>query len=93
MKTLTPNIYKLEIDITFKCTLKCFNCNRGLSIVDGREEENMSLTQFSKFIAQSIENQHLWKQIRIMGGSLPFIPISMKLLKDYIYIRQSLTEI
>lgn len=62
------NIAKLEIDITHVCTLQCFNCDRGLSLMPGDRNTNMSLEQINKLIDQSIAINHQWEQIRIMGG-------------------------
>ena len=62
------NIAKLEIDITHVCTLQCFNCDRGLSLMPGDRNTNMSLEQINKLIDQSITTNHQWEQIRIMGG-------------------------
>lgn len=68
MKAYTTNIYKLEIDITFNCSLRCLNCDRGLSIINHSKNTDMQIEQITKFISESINCNHLWERIRIMGG-------------------------
>ncbi|WP_187355116.1 radical SAM protein ['Paenibacillus yunnanensis' Narsing Rao et al. 2020] len=59
---------KLEIDITHNCTLQCFNCDRGLSLLQGNKNTTMELAQIKRFVDQSISCGQPWEQIRIMGG-------------------------
>jgi len=56
----------VEMDITYKCNLKCANCNRSCAQLPSRIE--MSVEQVEKFIQESIENRVYWKRIRILGG-------------------------
>lgn len=67
-KMHVTNVKKLEIDITHVCTLQCFNCDRGLSLIPGGKDTNIGLEQINKFIDQTITNNHQWQQIRVMGG-------------------------
>ena len=60
------NHYKIEIDITYKCNLKCMNCNR--SCRQAASEECMSVEQIEKFIKESKEQKRKWEQITIAGG-------------------------
>lgn len=86
MKVYNTNIYKLEIDITHMCTLRCHNCDRGISIAPGDIKHNMELSQLKKFIIQSIANKYQWQQIRIMGGEPTLHPNFkeiVKLFNDY----------
>ena len=77
-----PN--KIEIDITYKCNLKCFNCDR--SCRQAPSEEYMSIGQIEKFVRESIEQKRSWKQIRVLGGEptlhLQFFDI-VQLLLEY----------
>ncbi|WP_018753429.1 radical SAM protein [Paenibacillus sanguinis] len=68
MNKFIPNIYRLEIDITYLCTLKCFNCNRGISVAPHNREHNMTVDQIQKFIEQSLEAKHPWERIKLIGG-------------------------
>ena len=61
-----PSREYAEIDITYKCNLKCLNCNRSCSQAPSRLE--MPLADIEAFIQQSIENKIAWKRIRLLGG-------------------------
>ncbi len=56
----------IEIDLTYNCNLKCFNCNRSCRQAPSKEE--MTATQIRKFIDESIKNHRKWKGIRLIGG-------------------------
>ncbi len=63
-----PNQYFVEIDVTHRCTLSCFNCDRCVSVAPGNAYQDITVEQFKKFITQSINNNYLWKRIRLIGG-------------------------
>ena len=73
-----------EIDITYKCNLKCINCNRSCSQAPSNIE--MPVAQIVAFIEQSIEKRITWQRIRILGGEPTlhsrFLDI-IELLLDY----------
>lgn len=74
----------IEIDITFKCNLMCYNCDR--SCRQAPEENHMSIEQISRFLAESTNKSHKWKRIRILGGEPylhPEIDLILELLSDY----------
>jgi len=56
----------IQIDITYRCNLKCINCDRscGKAISD----ESMSIDQIEKFIQESILKIVVWDRIDILGG-------------------------
>lgn len=56
----------IEIDVTYKCNLKCLNCNRSCTQAPSRVE--MSIEQIQEFIQSSIEKGIQWERIRILGG-------------------------
>lgn len=62
----TPNKNRVEIEITTRCTLSCFNCDR--SIRHAPEAESMSLFQIDKFINESLKENWRWEQITLLGG-------------------------
>jgi MoaA/NifB/PqqE/SkfB family radical SAM enzyme len=45
---------KIEIDITYKCNLRCANCNR--SSAQAPSEERMTVAQIEKFVKESVDN-------------------------------------
>lgn len=56
----------IEIDITYDCNLKCFNCDRSCSQAPSNEQ--MSVNQIRKFVKESIKSNVRWKRIRVLGG-------------------------
>ncbi len=56
----------IEIDITYKCNLKCFNCNR--SCTQAPSETELPVATIEAFIEQSVDRKIPWKRIRILGG-------------------------
>ena len=55
-----------EIDITYKCNLRCLNCNRSCTQAPSNIE--MPVADIEAFITQSVNNNIAWKRIRILGG-------------------------
>lgn len=69
-KEFEPSLDLVEIDITYECNLKCFNCDR--SCTQAPSNEHMSINQIEKFIDMSNSNAKEWGRIRILGGE-PFL--------------------
>ena len=65
-KPFQPSRKYVEMDITYRCNLKCFNCNR--SCTQSPSEVEMPLATVEAFIAQSIAQNIPWKRIRVLGG-------------------------
>lgn len=61
-----PSREFIEIDITYKCNLKCVNCNR--SCTQAPSEVEMPVAAIEAFIARSVDEKVPWKRIRILGG-------------------------
>jgi molybdenum cofactor biosynthesis enzyme MoaA len=61
-----PSRKYAEIDITYKCNLKCINCNRSCAQAPSGIE--MPVEDIEAFINQSIEKKIEWERIRILGG-------------------------
>ena len=61
-----PSLTCAEIDITYKCNLKCINCNR--SCAQSPSDIEMPVADIAAFIRESIERKIEWKRIRILGG-------------------------
>lgn len=60
------NHRRIEIDITYECNLKCFNCDRFCKHAPSRER--LSLEQIKKFVQESIALKRKWELIDILGG-------------------------
>ena len=61
-----PSREYIEIDVTYRCNLKCINCNRSCAQAPSNAE--MPVSDLKKLLKQSIEQQIEWKRIRILGG-------------------------
>jgi len=60
------NKNRLEIEITTKCNLKCYNCDR--SCRQAPSNEYMTIEQIKYFVAESIKTDIKWPFIVIIGG-------------------------
>ena len=56
----------VEIDITYRCNLKCNNCNR--SCTQAPSKTDMPLEAIESFLNQSVSRAIKWQRIRILGG-------------------------
>ena len=56
----------IEIDITYRCNLKCVSCNRSCSQAPTKEE--MKVEQIEEFVKESIDKKIKWRRIRLVGG-------------------------
>ncbi|MBA3916353.1 MAG: radical SAM protein [Acidobacteriales bacterium] len=56
----------VEIDITYTCNLKCFNCNR--SCEQDPSSDRMSAAQVQRFLDESRDKGVRWRRIRLLGG-------------------------
>jgi len=69
----------IEIDITFSCNLKCYNCDRSCS--QAPSDDYISVDQIQKFINESLTSDRSWKRIRILGGE-PFLHPDIIIILD-----------
>lgn len=84
----------LEIDITYYCNLKCYDCNR--SCAQAPTNEHITAEQIKKLIKESISNNVQWKRIGILGGEPTLHPQLfeiLNLLLDYKKIFSPKTQI
>jgi hypothetical protein len=56
----------LEIDLTWSCNLRCYNCSRSCEQMP--TAERMDLVQIQRFIKESIETEQRWERVRLLGG-------------------------
>ena len=81
-KTFKPNTSKIELDITYDCNLKCLGCNR--SCTQAPSKEGLSLEDIKRFVCESIENNHYWEFINVLGGE-PTLHSEFKEIISYIH--------
>jgi len=65
-KQFYPSFKYAEMDITYRCNLKCYNCNRSCTQAPSSIEMPIHMVQ--EFIHQSIEKNIPWQRIRLLGG-------------------------
>jgi len=85
MSASIPNIEiknAVELEITTKCHLKCFNCDR--SCRQAPSDERMSLKQIKLFLDETRTNQRQWEYIAILGGEPTLHPKFWKILDEFI---------
>jgi len=89
-KNIVPwnvNTYKIEIELTTRCSLACFNCDR--SVRQAPSNEDISVEQIKKFTDESIRLNWKWKNITLIGGEPTLHPYffevveCMKQYKDF----------
>lgn len=68
----------IEIDITYRCNLNCFNCNR--SVRQAPEALDISLDRIEEFVSESISKKLKWKRIRVLGGEPTLHPKFLKII-------------
>jgi radical SAM family protein/4Fe-4S single cluster protein len=68
----------IEIDITYNCNLRCFNCNR--SCRQAPTKENMGLEQIEKFIKESKDKNIKWRKVSLVGGEPCLHPDILKII-------------
>jgi hypothetical protein len=56
----------VEIDITYRCNLRCANCNRSCTQAPTALE--MPLARIEAFIRESVAARAGWRRIRLLGG-------------------------
>lgn len=61
-----PSRQNLEIDITYRCNLRCQNCNR--SVRQAYESVDMTSAQLAAWVDEWIDQRHIWRRIRVLGG-------------------------
>jgi len=69
----------IEIDLTTRCSLACYNCNR--SVRQAPVKEDMDLGQIDKFVKESLDLRWRWKVIRLIGGEPTLHPQFFEVLE------------
>jgi hypothetical protein len=69
----------IELNITFDCNLKCFNCNR--SCRQAPDKASMTVEQFKKFLDESARSRRAWRTISILGGEPTLHPDILEMVE------------
>jgi hypothetical protein len=75
-----PDCEKIEIIMTDKCNLHCFNCD--MSCTQAISETHMSLDQIAKFVDESIALNWKWQRMRLLGGEPTLHPEFFKIIAE-----------
>jgi hypothetical protein len=76
---------RIEIDITWACNLRCFNCNR--SCEQAPTGEQMSLEQIQRFVQESVAAGQRWERIRVLGGEPTLHPKFHEIIEELLAYR------
>jgi len=71
---------RIEIDLTYKCNLRCTSCNRSVS--QAPENLRMSRAMIQDFIHESMLRGKQWRKIRLLGGEPTLHPEFLPILND-----------
>jgi hypothetical protein len=74
----------IEIDLTYRCNLKCRNCNRSCAQAPSRRD--LPVERIAAFIRESVDRGRRWRRVRLLGGEPTLHPEFLKiveLIKDY----------
>ncbi len=74
----------VEIDITYVCNLRCYNCDRSCG--QAPTAEQMTIEQVKQFVDETIAAKHRWERIRILGGEPtlhPHLLIIIEILRNW----------
>jgi uncharacterized radical SAM superfamily Fe-S cluster-containing enzyme len=74
----TPNLNKIEIDITYSCNLKCVGCDR--SCTQAPENIHMPIQIIQNFLFQTEMTGHQWESVHILGGEPTLHPKFLEII-------------
>jgi hypothetical protein len=82
---------RIELDITWACNLRCFNCNR--SCEQAPTGESMTLEQIRRFVDESLSKDQRWERIRVLGGEPTLHPQFEAILAELLRYRRSVPDV
>ena len=74
----------IEIDLTYRCNLRCRNCNRSCSQAPIRCD--LPVAQIAAFIRESVAADRRWERVRLLGGEPTLHPdfaAIVEMLREY----------
>lgn len=82
---------RIEIDITWACDLRCFNCNR--SCEQAPTGASMTVEQVRRFVDDSLARGHRWQRIRVLGGEPTLHPALREILDELLRYRRAVPDV
>jgi len=68
----------IQVDVTYQCNVKCFNCDRSCG--QAPSDERMTVGQIQRFVEETIDRKLEWERIRILGGEPTLHPDILEIL-------------
>lgn len=81
----TPNLHRIEIEITTRCNLMCRHCDRRCS--QAPADVDLSVSVIQQFVNESQALGYQWQKIGLLGGEPtlhPALEAVIEVLKDYV---------
>jgi hypothetical protein len=75
----------VEIDVTWACNLRCYNCNR--SCEQAPTGESLSVADVARFVDDSLHAGKVWRRIRVLGGEPTMHPELLPILRELLRYR------
>ena len=81
-----PSVDMIEIDVTYLCNLRCYNCNR--SSAQAPDALHLTLADVQKFVDDSIATQRYWRRIRVLGGEPTLHPEFIAIMETLLQLKE-----
>ena len=74
-----PNMHRIEIDLTYKCNLRCTGCSRSSAQVP--EDLHIEMRLIDKFLEETEKKGIVWDRVALLGGEPTLHPQFLKIIE------------